>query len=298
MDSDTAEFARTTGATSEHRSSLLARHMVSTMWRLVTGAVAALMCTVVLGMHMGQGDAITSGLDPPARATHITPFVGRGASVSARLVLPDPWPGSHLADGGRDFMFKPAQDVSTESPTGGTMAEIAAGELAELLELRRTPQAALWGLCEADLLSAFHDQPPGVLARLRDIFSNGVPSQLCPGTDRLIVGALVRWLPTDSVQVVATQDLVPPCYTRSEAGARCGVAVHVHEWTDMAAFDFLIGNTDRLTGGNVLTGKPCVLKPGSPCDQGSDVLLWIDHGGADICANHSALSVYRHDNDK
>ena len=37
--------------------------MVSTMWRLVTGAVAALMCTVVLGMHMGQGDAITSGAE-------------------------------------------------------------------------------------------------------------------------------------------------------------------------------------------------------------------------------------------
>lgn len=165
---------------------------------------------------------------------------GGGSSLTIRLRFVD----------GQRALFKPAQRL----PGSNHRAEIAAYHLDRLLGLGRVAPAAGRPL-SLRWLQAQLAGDPATQERLT--------REALPAGDRL-EGALIAWHTPAPVVAEPPRDWVeklnPPGPLQ---GAENGLA-----WSDMVLFDALIDNTDRWSGGNVMT-----LGPGGP-------VIFLDNASA------------------
>jgi hypothetical protein len=137
-------------------------------------------------------------------------------------------------DDGERAVWKPEQ----KKGAGSFRSEIAAWHLDRLLGFGRTAVVVGRSIGKSHLLAQLDhaDTDPDFMTRLE--------TELVEHDGR-VAGAMIAWHPGVLTGAEPPKDWMDPDAGVTEA--------RLYEWSDMVVFDFLIDNTDRWSGGNILS---------------------------------------------
>ncbi|MBI3200459.1 MAG: hypothetical protein HYZ29_02880 [Myxococcales bacterium] len=225
------------------------------------------------GAHAGFAGPVDPGKDKQwlerlasAPITEITRNPG-GATITLRV---------RFGDGSR-AVFKPEQKHSASNFRG----EIAAYHLDRIVGFSRTAAVVGRAIGYPHLVEQLEasDADGKFVERLREEV---------PARDGRVAGAMIAW---HAGRLVSAEP--PKGWTdglRSKEPPSEELAKRLPEWSDLVVFDFLIDNTDRWSGGNVLSlgGGPLIF-----LDNASSFAPWRASRGETTMARLSPICRFR-----